>query len=682
MNPEIITISFVPDGTNLGGYTSNLQSKFNNTPSLEGKWQNIILQAAQTWAQKTNINFTVVPDDGAPTGSGADQEGDPGFGDIRIGGYNFGNSSTLAWTSYPPSVNDFSIAGDVNFNTALTFNNGSTYDLFTVAAHEIGHALGLGESSTAASNIMYPTYNGVKIGLAPDDIAGIQSIYSSGQPRSDDAYLGNNSSVATAANLDNQINSSTLTALAYNLDIANAGQSEFFSVDAPSGTNGTFDVTAQSLGLSLLDPKITVYASDGVTVLGTSTGTGDYGSDVSVALSGVTAGETFYIKVQGANTTAFGTGDYALGMSFNSAGSTSAGTTTASATSTAATTAPTTSSVATPTEASPIIAYPNGTPLHSGGGSPNQILPSNDVPAGAAPTVMGISSDSGYSPSDGIINVNRILINGIGADDETVNVYINGNLVGTTTTDDQGNWTFDNTNTALADGTYTVTAASIGPDGTLSSLSYPYGVTIDTTPPPAPTITGIVGSTVLGGFDTTNTNPILFGTAQPYSQVTIFEGSNAVGTATVNSLGDWNWYVQDALTVGTQYSFTAQATDLAGNSGDLSAATNVLVVAPTWGVIAPTVSSASIAIESILGVNLDGSFDTTDTPTITGLATATSEVVVFNDGIIIGQAVVDFTGAWSFTTPTLSTGRQQLTFAAMDAYGNLGAMTLPITIQV
>ncbi len=158
MNPEVITISFMPDGTNMGGPVSNLQGKFNSNANLAGRWEQQFLQAAQTWAQQTNINFVVVPDNGAPSGAGADQEGDPEFGDIRVGGYNFG-SSTLAWSFQPPSVNNYSIAGDIEINTGMTWNIGQTYDLFTVAAHEVGHALGLGEG-TVSGSIMYPTYHG------------------------------------------------------------------------------------------------------------------------------------------------------------------------------------------------------------------------------------------------------------------------------------------------------------------------------------------------------------------------------------------------------------------------------------------------------------------------------------------------------------------------------------------
>ena len=66
MNPEVITISFMPDGTNMGGPVSNLQSTFNSNADLAGRWEQQFLQAAQTWAQQTNINFVVVPDDGAP----------------------------------------------------------------------------------------------------------------------------------------------------------------------------------------------------------------------------------------------------------------------------------------------------------------------------------------------------------------------------------------------------------------------------------------------------------------------------------------------------------------------------------------------------------------------------------------------------------------------------------------
>ena len=654
MNPEVITISFMPDGTNMGGPVSNLQSTFNSNAGLAGKWEQQFLLAAQTWAKQTNINFVVVPDDGAPMGSGNYQEGDPGMGDIRIGGYNFG-SSTLAWSYQPPPVNNYSLAGDIEINTGMTWNIGQTYDLFSVAAHEFGHALGLGESSTSTANIMYPTYTGKKVALAPDDIAGIDSIY--GGPRAPDVYGGLNFSFLTAANLDNLINPNALTGLAYNLDIANLGQSEYFSVDAPAGTNGPMQVSVQSQGLSLLSPKVTVYAADMLTVVGSANGLGQDGTTLNVTIPNAVAGQRYYIQVQGADNTVFSTGDYALGLSFN-------GTTP-------------------PTEASPIISYLNGTPLHSGGGSAQQGNANGGL-IGSPPNIVGISPDTGSSNSDGITDANRITISGLAPGNETITVYNNGTAIGTTVANSSGNWTFDNTGTALADGTYVFTATATDPNGNVSALSLPYGVTIDTTPPAPPAVTGITPGTANGTtITTTSKTPIVFGTAQPLSQVTLYCGTYVVGSTAVDSNGNWEFpYSSITPTVGVTYGITVRATDLAGNVSSPSATYGMTVVQAPSCAPPVAVSSASLAAGSILGTNPDGSFNTIATPTISGTATANSEVVVLEDNTIIGIASVNASGSWSFTSPTLTPGRHRLSFEAVNQLGVFSAAADPLTIQV
>jgi hypothetical protein len=309
-HPQLVTISFEPDGTNLGGVSSNLVGTF-NAKWATNVWQNQILRAAQVWAQQTGLNFTVITDNGGAIGSGSYQQGDPNMGDIRIGGFNF-QSSTLASAYLPPPVNNYSIAGDIEFNTGQPFNIGTTYDLFTVAAHEFGHALGLLHSSVANA-IMYGSYNTRKTALNSDDIAGIQAIYGSVPVDS-----VSNSSFATATDLTGQVSGSTLAALVTGQDLTTTSDVDYYTVTAPTGTSGTFTLTVQSSGISLLDPTVTVYAADQATVLGSATPSITYrtGTSLTVTVSNVAAGQQMYIKVNSYDATAFGTGAYEMTLNF------------------------------------------------------------------------------------------------------------------------------------------------------------------------------------------------------------------------------------------------------------------------------------------------------------------------------------------------------------------------------
>ncbi len=308
-SPQVITIGFVPDGANLGGVYNDINAVFNNSVYIGSQWQAQILKAAQSWAQKSNINFVLISDNGGDFGSGDYQQGDPAMADIRISGYNFGNSS-LATAFLPPPVNNFSVAGDIMFNTSVQFRVGQGTDLFSVAAHEFGHALGLDHTTSGATSVMWGYYNGVKTALSTDDTNGIRNIYSADAARSSDVYESNNT-FGTATDLTSNFSSTQLDGVIDALDITTTTDVDYFKFTAPTGVGSTLSVSMQSSGLSLLAPKFTVYASNQTTVLGTASSTG-YGATLNLQISGLSAGQTYYIKAQGANTTAFGTGQYAL----------------------------------------------------------------------------------------------------------------------------------------------------------------------------------------------------------------------------------------------------------------------------------------------------------------------------------------------------------------------------------
>ncbi len=305
-----ITYSFMPDGTNVGGVSSVLFQTMNASyPTAE--WQGQIEQAATLWEANAHLNLALVPDGGEAVGTSGDQQDDPRFGDIRIGAVPLA-SGVLAETFLPPPSNGGTDAGDILFNSNIQWQIGTGYDLATVAAHEFGHALGLGES-TVSSAVMYGTYNGIKTALVSDDISGIQSLYTA--PQYDQFNTGtHNSSVLTATNITSYIGSNGQIALP-GLDITLPTQAEYYVVTVPATNSGQMVVTVQSSNLSSLAPTMYVYNSS-LSQVATASLPNTYGATIWTS-NAVTAGQKYYIKV--ASSGSYGrVGAYGLEVNFGS----------------------------------------------------------------------------------------------------------------------------------------------------------------------------------------------------------------------------------------------------------------------------------------------------------------------------------------------------------------------------
>ncbi|KAJ8394692.1 hypothetical protein AAFF_G00042920 [Aldrovandia affinis] len=87
-----------------------------------------------------------------------------------------GNGGVLAHAFQPGN----GIGGDVHFDEEESWTvNSSGINLFAVAAHEFGHALGLSHTPDPGA-VMYPAYNFVKLdefGLSHNDVENVQKMY-------------------------------------------------------------------------------------------------------------------------------------------------------------------------------------------------------------------------------------------------------------------------------------------------------------------------------------------------------------------------------------------------------------------------------------------------------------------------------------------------------------------------
>ncbi|MBV5859186.1 BapA prefix-like domain-containing protein [Pseudomonas aeruginosa] len=207
----------------------------------------------------------------------------------------------------------------------------------------------------------------------------------------------------------------------------------------------------------------------------------------------------------------------------------------------------------------------------------------------------------------------------------------NGNPIGQTTADANGNWSFT-PSTPLPDGTVVNVVAR----DAAGNSSPPASVTVDAVAPATPTVDPSNGTT-------------LSGTAEPGATVTLTDGNgNPIGQVTADGSGNWTFTPSTPLPNGTVVNATA--TDPSGNASS-PASTTVDSVAPA----APVVNPSN-------GAEISGTAEPGATVTLTD-----------GSGNPIGQVTADGSGNWSFTPTTPLPNGTVVNATATDASGNTSA---------
>ena len=144
----------------------------NGTGKLEGDTErDLVRQAFGLWAAQAPLQFTEVSNEneadiliGWATGEHGDGDPFDGPGDV------------LGHSSFPNPYDDRQVFLHFDDDERWVNSTSRDVDLLTVAAHEIGHTLGLAHSDDPDA-LMYPSYGGPHRSLGQDDIAGIQDLY-------------------------------------------------------------------------------------------------------------------------------------------------------------------------------------------------------------------------------------------------------------------------------------------------------------------------------------------------------------------------------------------------------------------------------------------------------------------------------------------------------------------------
>lgn len=322
---------------------------------------------------------------------------------------------------------------------------------------------------------------------------------------------------------------------------------------------------------------------------------------------------------------------------------------------------------------------------NTGGASPVLTLTVDRVAPGQPQAPLLHADSNSGSKTDTITNDRTPAFYGVAGSVEggaTVNLYADGDFIGTTAATANGSWSLEVNQ--LGSGTYAITAEVVDVAGNVSVASSSTSVTIDFTPPSAQ-VDGVKFSDDTGAraddFVTNKAGQVVSGIlTAPLAQgewvgVSIDNGASYASAGIDGDGVAWSLPGVQIMGKGT---LVVRVFDAAGNAGEAFSHAYEYDAAAPGKPSAPNLTEASDSgdddQDDITGVTM---------PTFTGTAEKDATITLYADGNVVGSGKADTDGNWSVTVDeALEGGNYDFTVRATDLAGNQGDASDALAVTI
>jgi MYXO-CTERM domain-containing protein len=257
---------------------------------------------------------------------------------------------------------------------------------------------------------------------------------------------------------------------------------------------------------------------------------------------------------------------------------------------------------------------------------------------------------------DDVVTDVPTVITGTADPGTTIVVWLNGEVVGETTADDDGNWSVDlDADLELAPGTQTITVE--GTDGAGNTTTAEHDFIYD------PSVAVAITSPAEGA-EVRTSFPTISGTGEPGQYVVIYVDGVEVAMVTVAEDGTWTWTAEDAIADGP-VTVSVESTSEAG----LTATDEVTFTIDTRVDVQPVT------------IDNEDTLTNQPRPTVTGSAAPNSTVEILVNGQVVGTVTADANGNWRWTPGSDLNDGQNTIVARPEGGTNADGDSVVITVD-